>query len=291
MRFVSFAKEGRPALAVRHEDTLVDLSALDPGLPRTLLDVLTAGPAAYEAVARTLAHAPAAHRLDPASVNYLPPLPNPGRIVCLGMNYLDHLDEVDVPMDKPTYPVLFSRFASSLVAHGEALVRPKVSTQFDFEGELVVVIGKAGKYLTPAQALDHVAGYSVFNDASVRDFQFKSSQWTIGKNFDGTGAFGPEFVTADELPPGAKGLRLQTHLNGQVMQDANTRDMIFDVATAVSLLSECFALQPGDLLVTGTPEGIGFARRPQVFMKAGDLCEIEIEGIGTLRNPVRDETT
>jgi 2-keto-4-pentenoate hydratase/2-oxohepta-3-ene-1,7-dioic acid hydratase in catechol pathway len=234
MRFVTFSKQGTAALAVRHDDTLVDLAAADPALPRSLQEVLTAGPDAYAAIARVLRNAPAASHLDPAAVSCLPPLPNPARIVCLGMNYLDHLDEVDKPMDVPKYPVLFSRFASSLVGHGQALVRPRVSTQLDFEGELVAVIGRAGRHLTPAQALVHVAGYSIFNDASARD-------------------------------------------------------MIFDVATAVSLLSECFALQPGDLLITGTPEGIGYARRPQVFMQPGDVCEVEIEGLGTLRNTVREE--
>jgi 2-keto-4-pentenoate hydratase/2-oxohepta-3-ene-1,7-dioic acid hydratase in catechol pathway len=164
-----------------------------------------------------------------------------------------------------------------------------VSTQLDFEGEMVAVIGKSGRHIRKEDALSHVAGYSIFNDASIRDYQFKSAQWTIGKNFDHTGAFGPEFVTADALPPGASGLRLQTRLNGAVVQEASTASMIFDVATLVALLSEAVCLQPGDVIVTGTPSGVGLARKPPLFMKAGDVCEVEIEGLGILRNPIEDE--
>ncbi|MES2946262.1 MAG: fumarylacetoacetate hydrolase family protein, partial [Pseudomonadota bacterium] len=162
-------------------------------------------------------------------------------------------------------------------------------TQLDYEGELVAVIGKAGRYITKETALEHVAGYSICNDASIRDYQFKSAQWTIGKNFDDSGPFGPVFVTADELPPGAAGLKLQTRLNGVVVQDASTSSLIFDVATLVSLLSEAVCLQAGDVIVTGTPSGVGLARKPPLFMKDGDICEVEIEGIGILRNPVVDE--
>jgi 2-keto-4-pentenoate hydratase/2-oxohepta-3-ene-1,7-dioic acid hydratase in catechol pathway len=175
------------------------------------------------------------------------------------------------------------------VGHGAALVRPRVSEQFDYEGELLVVIGKAGRYIGKERALDHVAGYSIFNDGSIRDYQFKSTQWMMGKNFDATGSFGPEFVTADEVPAGAVGLQLRTRLNGQVLQDANTRDMIFDVATLVSTCSEPMALRPGDMIISGTPAGVGAARKPPVWMKSDDVCEIEIEGLGILRNPVVDE--
>jgi 2-keto-4-pentenoate hydratase/2-oxohepta-3-ene-1,7-dioic acid hydratase in catechol pathway len=192
--------------------------------------------------------------------------------------------------DPPKYPVLFHRFVSSWVAHDAPLVRPHVSEQFDYEGELLVVIGKRGRYIAKERALDHVAGYSIFNDGSIRDYQFKSTQWMMGKNFDASGSFGPEFVTADELPPGAVGLQLRTRLNGQTVQDANTRDMIFDVATLVHVCSDAMALSPGDIIISGTPSGVGFARKPPLFMKAGDTCEIEIEGIGILRNGVRDES-
>jgi 2-keto-4-pentenoate hydratase/2-oxohepta-3-ene-1,7-dioic acid hydratase in catechol pathway len=164
-----------------------------------------------------------------------------------------------------------------------------VSTQFDYEGELVAVVGRGGRHISREAALDHICGYSIFNDASVRDFQMKTPQWTVGKNFDGTGAFGPAFVTADELPRGAAGLSLQTRLNGKVMQSASTTQMIFDVVTTVALITEALTLEAGDVLVMGTPSGIGMARTPQIFMKAGDVCEIEIEGLGILRNPIADE--
>jgi 2-keto-4-pentenoate hydratase/2-oxohepta-3-ene-1,7-dioic acid hydratase in catechol pathway len=177
-----------------------------------------------------------------------------------------------------------------LIAHGAPLIRPIVSEQLDFEGELAAIIGKPGRHIPVDQALDHIAGYAPFNEASIRDYQIaRGQQWTLGKNFDGTGAFGPEFVTADELPPGAKGLHLETRLNGTVVQSANTDDLIFDIATLVSRLSEAVRLETGDVIVTGTPAGIGLFRKPQLWMKPGDVCEVEIERVGLLRNPVADE--
>jgi 2-keto-4-pentenoate hydratase/2-oxohepta-3-ene-1,7-dioic acid hydratase in catechol pathway len=184
---------------------------------------------------------------------------------------------------------VFVRFNSTLIGHRAPLLRPRESVQLDYEVELVAVIGRAGRRISRQSALSHVIGYSVFNDASVRDYQKRTPQWTVGKNFDGTGAFGPCLVTYDEVPGGGKGLRVKTRLNGQIMQDASTSDMIFDVATLISLLSEACTLEPGDLLVTGTPSGVGFTRKPPVFMKAGDVCEVEIEGVGTLVNPVVDD--
>jgi 2-keto-4-pentenoate hydratase/2-oxohepta-3-ene-1,7-dioic acid hydratase in catechol pathway len=284
MRFVAFANNGQPALGLRDGTEVIDLTR--EGLPATLDELLRLGPAGFEAARR--AGERARHRLPLDAVAWLPPVQSPAKAIAVGLNYVDHAAESN--FQAPTYPVLFHRFASSWVAHGQPLVRPHVSTQFDYEGELLVVIGKAGRYIDKARALDHVAGYSVFNDGSIRDYQFKSAQWMMGKNFDRSGAFGPEFVTADELPPGASGLRLQTRLNGTVLQDADTRDMIFDVATLVSICSEPFALQPGDMIIAGTPAGVGLAREPQVFMKAGDVCEVEIEGVGLLSNPVVDES-
>ena len=166
---------------------------------------------------------------------------------------------------------------------------PQKKIQVYYEGELVAIIGKAGRYIAKEKALEHVAGYSICNDASIRDYQFKSAQWTIGKNFDNTGPFGPVFVTSDELPPGATGLKIQTRLNGVVVQDASTASLIFDVATLVSQLSEAVNLQPGDVIVTGTPSGVGLARKLPLWMKHGDVCEVEIEGIGILRSPIVDE--
>ncbi len=217
----------------------------------------------------------------------LPPLSSPGKIICVGLNYRAHA--VESGMQLPEYPTLFARFPSSLVGGGAPIVRPAESDKLDYEGELVAVIGKAGRRIAEADALDHVVGYSIFNDGSIRDFQLRTPQWTMGKNFDGTGAFGPTLVTADELPPGARGLHLETRLNGQVMQSTSTDDLIFDVASLVSLISVGITLLPGDLIVTGTPSGVGGARKPPVYMKAGDVCEVEIERLGILRNPVVDD--
>ncbi|VFR32404.1 Fumarylacetoacetate hydrolase family protein [plant metagenome] len=206
----------------------------------------------------------------------------------MGLNYVDHTKES--PYEQPDYPTLFLRLTTSLTAHESPIVRPACSDSLDFEGELAVVIGKGGRHIPREQALDHVFGYSVFNDGSVREYQFKTPQWTVGKTFDSTGGFGPAVVTADELPPGARGLLLETRLNGQTVQSANTEDMVFDVATLIQVISEAITLHPGDVIVAGTPAGIGWARNPKLLMRDGDVCEVSIEGIGTLRNPVVDET-
>lgn len=282
MRFIAFKHHGQRALGLRIGDEAVDLTAA--GLPATLDELLTRGEAGFAAARQALATA--RRRIPLTELQWLAPLCAPSKAVAVGLNFVDHAAESN--FEAPKYPVLFHRYPSSWVGHNEALVRPHVSTQFDYEGELVVVIGKPGRYIDKAKALDHVAGYSVFNDGSIRDYQFKSNQWMIGKNFDRSGGFGPEFVTADELPAGARGLRLQTRLNGQVYQDANTNDMIFDVAALVAVCSEPFALAPGDIIIAGTPSGVGLARKPPVWMKAGDICEIEIEGVGLLSNPIVD---
>lgn len=284
MRFIAFKHDGGPRLGLRVGQELVDLTAL--GLPATLDQLLQEGPSAIAGAPAVAERART--RLPLEGITYLPPVLNPSKAIAVGLNYVDHAAESPYK-DAPKYPVLFHRFISSWVAHDVPLVRPRVSEQFDYEGELIVVIGKSGRYIRKEKALDHVAGYSIFNDGSIRDYQFKSTQWMMGKNFDNTGSFGPEFVTVDELPRGATGLQLQTRLNGQVLQNANTRDMIFDVETLVQVCSEAMTLQPGDIIISGTPSGVGFARKPPIFMKSGDVCEIEIEGLGVLRNGVVDE--
>ncbi|WP_245476118.1 fumarylacetoacetate hydrolase family protein [Mesorhizobium sp. M7A.F.Ca.US.006.01.1.1] len=223
--------------------------------------------------------------VEEAEITFLTPLKGTGKILCVGLNYRDHASESGMPV--PEFPTVFARFSSGLVPHGQPLTCPSVSSQFDYEGELAAVIGKAGRNIAPSDALDHVAGYSIFNDGSVRDYQLRTSQWTIGKNFDGTGGFGPYFVTADELAPAATGLRIEPRLNGTVMQSAKTDDLIFDVPRLVSLISVAMTLEVGDIIVTGTPSGVGAARKPPVFMRAGDVCEVEIERLGTLLNPIR----
>lgn len=212
------------------------------------------------------------------------PIARPGKVICLGLNYVEHAKEGG--HEVPTYPALFMRANTSLMAAGEPMVRPRASERLDYEAELMLIIGKGGRHISEAEALDHVFGYTTFNDGSVRDFQRKTHQWTPGKNFDSTGPVGPIVVTPDELPPGASGLRIQSRLDGEIMQDANTSDMMFPVVETIAILSEYTTLEPGDLIAMGTPKGVGHARKPPVFMKPGQTIEIEIEGIGVLANPV-----
>lgn len=280
MQFVRFEDGNGRGLAINTGEGYRALWVADASFPGDLPDLIEQGADLVEIANAFHAATP----IDIDAVRILPPLPNPGKVICVGLNYRDHAAEGN--FEVPTYPTIFARFASSLLAHGSPMVRPPQSDQFDFEGELVAVIGMGGRRISRDEALLHVAGYSIFNDASVRDYQFRTPQWTIGKNFDGTGAFGPCFVPADALPPGAKGLRLQTRLNGAVVQDASTDDLIFDIAELVALLSEAITLAPGDIIVTGTPAGVGFARNPPLWMKPGDICEVEVEGIGLLRNTV-----
>jgi acylpyruvate hydrolase len=283
MRFVSFDGPGGPGLAVEDGSGLKGIEAGNVGFPGTLSNLFARG-ADLNSVAATLR---GGDSIDPEGIAYLPPFGAPRKILCVGLNYADHAAESS--FEVPDYPALFPRFASTFVGHKAPLVRPLASTQFDYEGEMVVIIGKSGRHIPKAQALDHIAGYSVFNDASVRDYQFKSPQWTPGKNFDGSGGFGPSFVTADEIPAGGAGLKIETRLNGDTVQSATTNDLIFPVADLISIISEVMTFEPGDVLVTGTPSGVGFARKPPLFMKDGDVCEVEVEGIGLLTNPVIDE--
>ena len=283
MRFLAFlGTDNRPNLGVRIGERVVNITSL--GFPASLTELLGLGAQAMAAAASVAA---AAKNSIPADgLQLLPPLV-PGKAFAVGLNYHEHAAESN--FEAPKYPVIFQRYPQTWVAHGASLVRPHVSEQFDYEAELVAVIGKAGRYITRENALDYVAGYSIFNDGSVRDYQLRTPQWMLGKNFDASGSFGPEFVTADELSPGAAGLRIQCRLNGKTVQDANTKDMIFDVASLVAVCSEAMRLEPGDIIITGTPSGVGLARKPQLWMKPGDVCEVEIESLGVLRNGIVDE--
>ncbi|MCX7259049.1 MAG: fumarylacetoacetate hydrolase family protein [Burkholderiales bacterium] len=290
MRFLSFEANGQAGIGwvkdIQATD-FVNLTLAAPELPRNLKDLICTpgGLAAADAAARK---APASSVQAMASVTMLPLIPNPGKIVCMGLNYADHAKEGGNA--RPEYPSFFLRGNSSMVGHNQAIVRPKASTQLDYEAELAVIIGKQARHLTAENALDCIAGYSCFNDGSIRNYQRKSSQWTIGKNFDGTGPFGPCLVTPDELPPGAAGLRIQSRLNGKVMQDANTDVFLWNVVEALRIITECMTLEPGDVIITGTPAGVGYARTPPVWMAPGDICEIEVEGVGILSNPIVDES-
>lgn len=282
MRFIAFATDKGPALGLKTGDEVANLT--EQGLPATLEDLLRGG---ADALAAVQGAADKARRVPLSEIAYLPPIQFPDKAIAVGLNYSDHAAEVNLEL--PKYPLLFNRFPSSWVAHEQPIIVPRVSDKYDYEGELVVVIGKGGRHIAAADALDHVAGYSVFNEGSVRDYQRKSPQWMMGKNFDASGSFGPEFVTADELPAGGKGLGLVTRLNGEVMQNGNTDNLIFDVPALIATISEVMALSPGDIIISGTPAGVGVARDPKVFMKDGDVCEVEIEGIGLLSNRVQAE--
>ena len=223
-------------------------------------------------------------RIPAETARFAPLLTRPGKIVCLGLNYFDHAKEGG--RERPTYPWFFLRAPSSLLAHGEPAPLPAVSSQYDYEAELAVVIGRRGKQVPRERALDLVLGYTCFNDLSVRDYQKKTPQWTIGKNFDASGPFGPALVLASELPPGGRDLRIQCRVNGRVMQDANTSSMIFGVAETIEILTQCMTLEPGDVIVMGTPAGVGFARQPPVWLREGDQVDVEIERIGCLSNRI-----
>lgn len=284
MRFVSFTAPQGATWGVVTARGVAAAAGLGGGLPATLQGVVEACVAAPGIAGDLAARAAAAPVAPLEGLALLPVMPAPRKIVCLGVNYHDHAKEGGNTVAE--YPALFLRCATSLLAHGAPLRVPAVSSKLDFEAELALVIGRPARHVGEAQALEHVFGYACFNDATLRDYQRKTTQWTIGKNFDATGGFGPCLVTADELPPGAAGLHIESRLNGRVMQSATTSDMVFGVARTIALLSEAMTLETGDVIVMGTPAGVGYARTPPVWMQAGDTIEIEIEGVGVLRNPV-----
>lgn len=285
MKLVTFRSGDTTRLGVLDGEHVVDLNKADARVPADLRAALKAGVDLNAAAQRAIASGE--HRAPYASLDLAPVVPEPGKIVCLGHNFYDHAKEGGNL--KPVYPLIFFRGASSLIAHEDPVIRPRVSEKLDYEAELMIVIGKRARHVKRENALDYVFGYACFNDVSVRDYQKRTTQWTIGKNFDGTGAFGPWLVTADDLPPGGEGLTLRLILNGQVMQQASTSDMIWGVAETIELLTECLTLEPGDVVAMGTPAGVGWARDPSVWLKHGDVVEVDIERVGRLRNTVQDE--
>ena len=284
MRLATIQTADGPRAAVLHGTHYVDLHATNARLPRGVRALLEMGPESL-AAAGEAARRPGAVTHEAARAKLLAPVPDPKKIVCVGLNYRDHAAESGAPI--PKEPVLFSKYATALVGHEDNIVLPPVSQEVDYEAELVIVVGKGGRNLTAAQAMGHVAGYTVGHDVSARDWQLKKDgkQWMVGKTFDTFAPTGPHLVTADEVPdPHALGIRLR--LNGQTMQDSSTKQMVFTVGEVLAYLSQVFTLEPGDLIFTGTPPGVGFARKPPVFLKPGDVCEVEIDGLGVLRNPV-----
>jgi 2-keto-4-pentenoate hydratase/2-oxohepta-3-ene-1,7-dioic acid hydratase in catechol pathway len=284
MKLLSFIHQGRETWgALVGPDAIVDLGKAMPQYP-TLTDYIASG--AYLKASADVANKPADVRL--ADITFLPVIPKPEKIVCAVRNYMDHHQEVlaaGMNRELSQEPPIFLRVWRSQVAHGQPIICPKVSDSLDWEGELAVIIGKEGRNIAEVDAFDHVAGYSCYNDGSVREWQFHAKQIASGKNFEATGGFGPWMVTADEIAPNQQ-LKLVTRLNGEVVQSSHTGHMIFSIAKLISYASTIFTLVPGDVIATGTPAGVGWSRKPAWFMKPGDVCEVEIEGIGTLVNPI-----
>jgi 2-keto-4-pentenoate hydratase/2-oxohepta-3-ene-1,7-dioic acid hydratase in catechol pathway len=285
MRLATILTPHGPRAAAQVGESFVDLHATDPGLPTCVKNLLAASPA-VRAVAAAAAQSPRAVKYAANAVKLLPPVLHPGKILCIGLNYRDHAIEGGKAI--PTEPVVFGKFSNTLIATGDPIVLPKVAHKVDYEAELVIVIGKTGKHIpNDPSAFEYVGGYTCGHDVSARDWQFRGEekQWIIGKTFDTFAPTGPVLVTTDELAD-PHSLQIQLRLNGQTLQNSNTREFIFGVPHLLWFLSQVVTLEPGDLIFTGTPPGVGIARKPQVLLKAGDIAEVEIQGIGTLRNPV-----
>jgi 2-keto-4-pentenoate hydratase/2-oxohepta-3-ene-1,7-dioic acid hydratase in catechol pathway len=289
MKIVTFEGRGGSRIGVVEGDQVVDLQAAEPRVPNDLGAWLAKTNGDTLELGEIAKRAPASARKPLASITYALPVGRPGKIICLGLNYLEHVKEGSQRDNIPKFPTIFMRGLTSLVPHGAPIIRPQASETLDYEAELILIVGKRAKHLTAANATSCIAGYSCGNEGSVREFQRKTTQWDMGKNFDRTGGFGPWLVTADELPDAAKGLKIQSRLNGTVMQSDNTDNMMFPIVEMLVYITQGITLEPGDVIFTGTPSGVGHARKPPVWMKNGDTIEVEIERIGTLRNPIADE--
>ncbi|MBA2962175.1 MULTISPECIES: fumarylacetoacetate hydrolase family protein [Ramlibacter] len=283
MKFISFERNGQASYGIVQEDRVLDLGAALGGRAPDLKSLIAQG-LVTEAIALGKREQGS---VALAEVRQLPVIPNPGKIICVGLNYGEHVRETG--RETTESPALFVRFPDSQVAHGEAIVRPPESERLDYEGEIAIVIGKGGRRIAEDQAWNHIAGYACYNDGSIRDWQLATTQWTAGKNFWRTGGFGPWMVSADEIAPDQV-MTLVTRLNGQEMQRTTTDKMIHGIPRQIAYVSSFVPLSPGDVIVTGTPGGVGAKRNPPVFMKDGDVVEIEVDAIGILRNPVRDES-
>lgn len=282
MKLISYQFNGQGSFGAVVGDRVVNLAKHLPGVPN--LASLISNSEKLAQAKLLAANAPSDHALNEVRLD--PVIPAPGKVICVGINYVAHAEEAGRKVGK--YPVIFQRFAETLLAHGAPLVRPTVSEEFDFEAELAVVIGKGGSHIAPENAMDHVAGYTCFNDASVRDWQFHTHQYGMGKTFRGTGSLGPWLVTADEIAD-YRQLEVRGILNGEQMQEGSLSELAFDIPHLISYVSQALDWNPGDILATGTPSGIGFKRSPPIFLKPGDVFEVVISQIGTLSNPVIDE--
>ncbi|MBL6597114.1 MAG: fumarylacetoacetate hydrolase family protein [Candidatus Puniceispirillum sp.] len=283
MRLLAFVKDHQPRIGALTDAGVIDLSLVDTAAPTDLGAVIKTGQLADIADILAAADGTVHYQLDELDLQV--PITTPGKILCLGLNYMDHIAEG--PFEKQPFPAIFMRSPTSLVAAHKPILAPRMSNTMDYEAELAVIIGQKCKHLTADNALDVIAGYSCFNDGSVREYQRHTIQWTMGKNFDQTGPFGPVLVTPDELPPAADGLKIECRLNGQTVQSSTTDMMIFKVVETLVYITEAMTLDAGDIVVMGTPSGVGHGRKPPLWMQDGDVVEVEIEKIGLLCNPVK----
>ncbi|HEY1242675.1 MAG TPA: fumarylacetoacetate hydrolase family protein [Bryobacteraceae bacterium] len=284
MRFVTFQREGYVEPGVWWNDDIIGIR--DAGFT-SLIQVIAGGADAMDRVRRWIYHPPGGERFDSGSVTLLSPIPRPPKLICIGLNYRDHAAEGNNPI--PDVPTVFSKFQTAVTGHRHPIVLPRNSTKPDYEAELAVVIGRGGRHIPESAWREHVFGYTITNDVSARDFQSATSQWMIGKSFDTFAPIGPAIVTTDEIPD-PHNLSISLDLNGEVMQNSNTSNMIFGVPRLIAHLSSVFTLEPGDIIATGTPAGVGFARTPRRWLRPGDECRIRVQGIGELINPVVAET-
>lgn len=284
MKYLVGTVGGETAVYAVKGDTAFNLTALEPAVGKDLMGLID-NPSLASALKQRIA---SSDGIPVASITPALPVERPGTIICMGLNYTDHIKEGGY--DIPAYPALFMRGRKSIMPAGQPMVRPGCSEMLDYEAELMLIVGKRGRHISKERALDHVFGYTVFNDGSVRDYQRKTHQWTPGKNFDATGAIGPFIVTPDDLPPGASGLKIESRVGDEILQSSNTANMIWDVATVIATISEYTTLEPGDLIAMGTPPGVGHAKKPHPrWLKPGETVEVEIEGIGICKSPVIDE--
>jgi acylpyruvate hydrolase len=284
MKLVTFTNGSGERLGALQGENIVDLNQADSRIPADILAFLEAGDSASQ-LAQAAVNS-ATQTIPLSSVKLLAPIPRPGKILCIGLNYSDHAAESGQPV--PKFPVVFAKYTNTVISHGDEIVLPRVSKEVDYEAELGFVIGKRGRYIPEADALQYVAGYLPINDVSARDYQTRTSQWTMGKTFDTFAPMGPALVTADEVPD-PHNLRIRLTIGDDVLQDSNTDKLIFGIPQLVASLSEVMTLEPGDVVSTGTPPGVGFAKKPPRFLKPGDVVSVSIEHLGTLTNPVVGE--
>jgi 2-keto-4-pentenoate hydratase/2-oxohepta-3-ene-1,7-dioic acid hydratase in catechol pathway len=276
MRFISYRQQGIYSWGALEGDKIFDLSNVASSLMSAIAS--SSLPQSSDDIEKDRLN------LALSDITLLPPITEPRRIICIGQNYAAHRDEMGGA--STSSPLIFTRFPSSIVGHNEVLIKPPESEQFDFEGELAVIIGSSGRRIAPENALSHIAGYSCFMDGSIRDYQIHTTQYIPGKNFEQSGSFGPWMLSADEIPNPNSGLSLQTRLNGELVQETTTDLMIFDIPTVIAYLSTFTTLEPGDVIASGTPGGVGYKRKPQLFMKPGDKIEVKIENVATLTNSI-----